>query len=351
MRFNTILRLSIFLSLAVALSAASVHAQDSGGTRSGQDPSWFAYSPASSHQDKPGEGTATDDTSYETYTTETETTERVIAAPEKALSLDIEYTLVSDYIFRGFNLSEHPTEGREALNHQLGVSATIDLGVLFGGPAGQCGELGLGAWFEWYADQDKISGDGANIQEIDWTISYSYYVDPIATNITIGWIDYVFPNWAGPGDRTHEWFLSFAHNDAWAWRWLGYDGDDGILNPTFDFYHDLEAFGGTWMDFGISHGFELVENLTWTPAYTLHIDGGWAGPAAGLVDDHDTRILGMTWGMDLTYDLTEVLSMPDWAGSMAISGFLNYFNPTSRIRSTLGLEDELYGGMTLAWSW
>ncbi len=267
------------------------------------------------------------------------------------MSLDVDYTLVSDYIFRGFNFSEHATEGREALNHQLGVSMGLDLAPLWGGKAGECGSLSFGAWFEWYADQDKISGDGANIQEIDYSISYSYSVEPIATDITIGWIDYVFPNWAGPGDRTHEWFLSFAHNDAWMWRWAGHDGEDGILNPTFDFYHDMEAFGGTWMDFGISHGFELVEDFTLTPSYTLHIDGGWAGPAAGLVDDHDTRIAGMTYGVDVTYDLTQILQMPEQAGSMSISGFLNWFDPTQRLRSTLGWEDYLYGGVKLAWSW
>jgi hypothetical protein len=305
----------------------------------------------SDNQEQPIEDV--DQTTAETVETSITETETETVGYEKPLplSLSLEYTLVSDYIFRGFNFSEHATEGREALNHQMGASLSLDLAPLWGGQAGQCGELGLGVWFEWYGDQDKISGDGANIQEIDWTVSYTYSVEPLATDITIGWIDYVLPNLAGPGDRTHEWFLSFAHNDAWAWRWLGYEGEDGILNPTFDFYHDLESFGGTWMDLGISHGFDVVDNLTVTPGYTLHIDGGWAGPAAGLRDDHDTRILGMTWGLDLTYDLTELFQLPDWAGSMSISGFLNYFNPTSRIRSTLGLQDEFWGGMTLAWSW
>jgi len=302
-------------------------------------------------QDDPVGDPAVEDQPAETVSETTTVTETSGYEKPLPLSLDLDYTLVSDYIFRGFNFSEHRTEGRESPNHQLGVSVGLDLAPLWGGEPGECGELSFDAWFEWYADQEKISGDGANIQEIDYTISYTYHVEPIATDVTIGWIDYVFPNWDGPGDRTHEWFLSFAHNDAWAWRWTGYDGDDGILNPTFDFYHDMEAFGGTWMDLGISHGFEFVEDLTFTPSYTLHIDGGWAGPAAGLVDDHDTRIAGMTYGMDLTYDLTQLLQMPEQAGSMSLSGFLNWFDPTQRLRSTLGWEDHLYGGVKLAWSW
>ncbi|MBN2562651.1 MAG: hypothetical protein JXQ75_17130 [Phycisphaerae bacterium] len=334
--------LAVVATAILALSPPSLIAQES---------NWLSYSNPQNEPD--GGATAGDQLVEETTTIEEETPASEGSEYEKPLplSLSLDYTLVSDYIFRGFNFSEHATEGREALNHQMGVSLGLDLAPLWGGKPGQCGELGFSTWFEWYADQDKISGDGANIQEIDYTISYGYSVEPIATDITIGWIEYVFPNWEGPGDRTHEWFLSFEHNDAWAWRWLGYKGEDGILNPTFSFYHDLEAFGGTWMDFGISHGFELVEHLTFTPSYTLHIDGGWAGPAAGLVDDHDTRIAGMNYGLDLTYDLTELLRMPKWAGSMSISGFINWSDPTQRLRSTLGQEDQFYGGMKLAWSW
>jgi len=269
------------------------------------------------------------------------------------LSLGIEYTLVSDYIFRGVNFSEHAAEGREKPNHQLLTSMALDLGPLWGAKPGQCGEVGFDVWFEWYPDQDKLNPNTeSSIQEIDYTIWYGYDVEPLATYVKVGWLDYVFPNLGDVGndDRTNEWFISLEHNDAWAWRWLGYQGDDGILNPTLAFYHDMHLSGGTWLDLGISHGFELAKNLTFTPSYTLHVDGGYLGPVLSP-DDHDTRIAGMTYGMDLTYDLTELLQLPDWAGTMSISGFLDWFDPTGRLRRTLQVEDELYGGVKLAWSW
>lgn len=274
------------------------------------------------------------------------------------LSLSVEYTLVSDYIFRGINFSEHATEGRETPNHQLATSISVDLAPIWGREAGEWGSISFDTWFEWYGDQKKLNpGEDSNNQEIDYSIYYSYHVKPIETDVTIGWIHYYFPNLSGVGndDRTNEWFFSLEHNDAWAWRWLGYQGEEGILNPTFAFYHDTHISGGVWMDVGISHGFafESIPNLTITPSSTLNIDGGYLGPLL-RVDDHDTRIAGVTYGIDVTYDLTDILQMPSWMGSMSISGFLNYFDPTSAVRGTdgnIGLEDELYGGMTVAWSW
>ncbi len=309
----------------------------------------------SDHQEQPIEDL--DRTTAETVETSVIETETETVGYQKPLplSLSLDYTLVSDYIFRGINLSEHAREGREMPNHQLKASMSMDLAPLWGGEPGHCGEIGFDAWFEWYADQKKINvSEGANIQEIDYTVWYGYYVEPIYTKVKIGWIGKAFPNLDGVhnDDKTNEWFLSLVHNDAWVWRCLGYQGEAGILNPTMSLYHDLHISGGVWVDLGISHGFqfEALPYLTITPSYALHIDGGWTGPVFGT-DDHDTRLAGMTYGIDVSYDLTEVLRMPLWAGSMKVSGFLNYFDPTGRMRSTLPYEDELYGGVKLAWSW
>jgi hypothetical protein len=276
------------------------------------------------------------------------------------LSLTLEYTLVSDYVFRGINYSEYPREGRERPNHQLGTSLSLDLAPLWGKPAGEYGEIGFDTWFEWFAGQKELNPTtGENIQEIDYTIWYSYKIKQIATDVKVGWLDYVYPNLVGVknDERTNEWSFSLAHNDAWVFRSLGYQGEDGILNPTLSFYQDLHTSGGCWADFSISHPFGIIKNLTLTPSYMLHIDFGWAGPYAETStgsDDHDTRIAGMTYGLDLTYDLTEVLRLPAWAGTLAISGFINWFDPTPQYRHygpILGVQDELYGGTKLTWSW
>ncbi len=67
----------------------------------------------------------------------------------------------------------------------------------------------------------------------------------IDTDISIGRIRCYFPKLSGVNNdnRTNEWFFSLEHNIAWAWRWLGYEGKDGILNPTFAFYQDTHSSG------------------------------------------------------------------------------------------------------------
>ena len=73
----------------------------------------------------------------------------------------IDYTLISDYVFRGVNLSEYPGEGREKPNHQLNVNPEFDLGSY--------GAFGAVFWFEWFAGQEQLTpGYGHEIQEIDY---------------------------------------------------------------------------------------------------------------------------------------------------------------------------------------
>jgi hypothetical protein len=276
------------------------------------------------------------------------------------ISLTLQYTLVSDYIFRGINYSEYPHEGRERPNHQLLTTISLDLAPLWGRPKGEYGEIGFDGWFEWFSGQKAINPTtGENIQEIDYTVWYQYTVEKLATDVKLGWVDYTYPNVVdvGDDDRTNEWFICLTNNDAWAWRGLGYQGKEGILNPCLSFYQDMHTNRGCWADLGINHPFEIIKNLTFTPSYTLSIDFGWMGALAKDLhgcDNHDTRIAGMTYGMDLTYDLTELLHLPVQAGKIAISGFLNWWDPTQQIRHygpLLNTQDELYGGMKLTWSW
>ncbi len=76
-------------------------------------------------------------------------------------------------------------------------------------------------------------GTGHDLQEIDYGLRYSYNFEPIKTKATVGWTEFTYPHILSPHDRTNEWWFRFDHNDAWMWRWTGYKGDDGILNPEF----------------------------------------------------------------------------------------------------------------------
>ena len=278
---------------------------------------------------------------------EQEAVEEPAEPPSRPFSLEVTYSLFSDYVFRGINFSEYEGEGRERLNHQLATSLGIPLG-----PDGKYGTFGFDMFFEWYEAQKRLNPEtgGQNLQEVDYTLKWSYAIEPIATTLTLGWTDYIFPN--ANAIRTNEVFVKFEHNDAWVWRGLGYKGEEGILNPSLFLARDLRVSEGYWIEFGMNHPFKLSQNLTLTPGITFALDGGYLDPL--LHDGEGQKSLEYAYtqyGMDVTYNLTEVLHLPPCAGSVFISGQL-YYNQASRVEKRQGIiKDEFYGGMAVGWSW
>ncbi len=268
---------------------------------------------------------------------------------DKPFEIGLSYALVSDYIFRGINFSEYAGEGREKPNHQLSTSLLVDLEKLGLGPVGS---IGFDTWYEWFAAQEKISGDGANIQEIDYVVYWSYDLERIATGLTIGWTHFSFPNWAGGGDRTNEWWFSLEHNDAWMWKWLFPDNEDGVLNPSLFFAHDWDLAKAAWMELAISHGFEFeaLPHVTITPGIKLGVDLGYLGPLTGT-DDHDTRFALIEYSLGIDFDLSGALSLPDYLGSLTLSPFLAFSDALQSPENHGTIQDEFYGGVSVGWSW
>lgn len=278
------------------------------------------------------------------------------AVPELArpFGLGVTYYLFSDFVFRGINFSEYAGEGREKLNHQMTTAIDVPLGK-----NGKFGTFGFDTFFEWFAGQEHLGSTppGAHLQEIDFTLRYSYFVEPIQTKATVGWTEFTFPRTNAVHDRTNEWWFKLEHNDAWLWRGLGYKGTDGILNPSFFFAQDTGYILGQWYEISLNHPFTLCKNLTWTPKVTFAFDGGYiqrsinGGPGSRQFEYAYTQP-----GMELKYDLTELLHLPKWAGSVYISGQL-YYNFVSDVEkdrnraSKTVLDDILFGGLTVGWTW
>jgi hypothetical protein len=280
-------------------------------------------------------------------------------------SFDITYYVLSDYIFRGINFSEWPGEGTEALNHQVTSGLGLDLAQLFGREPGTWGTFRIDTFFEWYADQEKLNPEqgGQNLQEIDYTFSWSYPLDSISTDLSIGWTYYYFPNLeylleqdgeeaTNNDNATNEWWFRLEHNDAWLWKWLWPDNEGGILNPSFFFVQDVGIGAGNalWIELGISHEFALVENLTLTPSLTVGIEHDYYRRFAGDPDENAFRFANMLYGLDLTYDMTELLSIPDGYGSVALSSFLYFSNARGTAEHHGTIEDEVFGGMSIGYS-
>lgn len=291
-------------------------------------------------------------------------TREEIACPEESerklpISVGVSYYLMSDYIFRGINFSEYPGEGREKLNHQMTTAFTYD--------AGRWGQFGFDTFFEWYADQEKLNpfGGGQNLQEVDYALRWTYPFEAIATDLTLGYTFYTFRNLGkllrqdgavgnNNDNRTHEWWFRLNHNDAWAWKWLLPDNENGILNPYFLLAQDLGVgAGAVWMELGVNHPFTIpgVDNLTITPSYTITADCGYLRRLRGLPHHDYLRLAYEQWGLNVTYDLTPVLRLPKWAGTVSISGLLYFNNALGTAAHDGTINDEFWGGMALNWGW
>ncbi|MBP7936208.1 MAG: hypothetical protein KA354_16320 [Phycisphaerae bacterium] len=286
-------------------------------------------------------------------------------AAEEAIPIEIgiTYYLLSDYVWRGFNLSEPAREGRERLNHQVSVEITWDTGSF--------GKIGFDTFFEWFEAQKALNpfGGGQNLQEADYTVRWGYDLEPVKTEVTLGYSFYAYPNLArllrsddrvgnDNDDLYMEWWLKLVHNDAWMWKWLLSQNEEPVLTPSFFLAQDVGVgCGGVWLEFGISHEFAIpgIDNLTITPGYTLGVDGGVVKRYLWKDNANTLRLACQQFALDVTYDLTAVLNLPKWAGTLSVSGLLYFadaLGTAERSDSVHGdIQDEFYGGMSVNWGW
>jgi len=262
------------------------------------------------------------------------------------VDLSVDYTLVTDYIWRGINNSEYRGEGTEKLNHQLGVGLACE--------TEKCGTFGALVWLEWYADQERLTPDcGDHLQEVDYIAYWSCRIEPIATAFEAGWIGYQFPQLSGDAQYTHEWYVTLRFDDA---RLFGTKGC--VLNPYVALYMDVDDFKrGCWMELGVSHDFPLGEiegckdvfllkDLTITPSFVLGYDHRYLDK---FFDEGrgSSRAANLRYGLDVTHDLSGALHLPERLGALSITGFLRF---SDALRDDL-INDEFWGGVTFAWQW
>jgi hypothetical protein len=249
----------------------------------------------------------------------------------------LDYTLVSDYVWRGQNLSEYAGEGREKVNHQATVGLSYDTGAF--------GTFSGAIWFEWFAGQTSLSPtSNGNLQEVDYALSWSYELSPIATTVELGWIGYQFPQASGDADFTNEWYVSLGFDDS------GLFGTEGaVLNPYIAYYMDVDDLHGSWIEWGISHDFALADcvsenapilkDMTLTPSFVMGIDDGQISGS--------TKVANLQYGLDVAYDLGSALGLDEQYGGVTLTGFLRF---SDAVYDKV-LNDEFWGGVTIAYEW
>ena len=247
----------------------------------------------------------------------------------EALSFNLSYTMMNDYVFRGVNMSDRPG-GNEPFQ-QLKVEIGYDLSEY-----GDYGEVGVTTAYNWFG------GDNAEYS-MWWKKSFdAYHTDAKVALTYWDWdIEDMLSTW--------EMSLQLDHNDAWIWEKfvpgiVGKEGE-GVLNPSVLVVYDFDEQGGVWSEFGLSHPFDMadygVPNLVLTPGTSLGIDSCYWGDGVQLAN--------IVWKLDAAYDLSTALSLPTEYGSISIVGEIKYQTALNTFDKDGFGDDEFWGGVSFVW--
>ena len=179
------------------------------------------------------------------------------------------------------------------------------------------GGFGLNVWGN--VDLDDYDGalEDGEFSEVDITLSYAFDTDPIG--VTIGYIEYLFPN---GGVGTSEIFLS-----------LGMDLIEG-LGAGLDIYYDFDEVEEYYVSLSLGYSIALNEAAS--------LDFGAAAGYAGeeYAADGDAGLYDYIFSVGLSYAATESLSL-------GVS--INYTD--SFDEDTLPDQDtDFFGGISIAYS-
>ncbi len=283
--------------------------------------------------------------------------EKEAAKPAKPLdpfTIGVEYTLVSDYIWRGVNLTEYAGEGRESLVHQVGVSAKAALKDL-GLP--DVGAVKLDALFHFYQGNEATTFNPTaddKLMRADYTVTWICPIPDTPLTVAGGWRAL---NWRHfPVDElTTEVFAKVILNDGFL---LGQD--DGVFNPSLAYVYDYDLVNAGVAVAAIDHKFSLddvaeeLQGITVTPSAFIILDNRYLDSfleaVGGNVSTGHKATTFSSWQFGLTgsYDLGSALEMDS---DLTVSLFANFSQGLARRERAVGLNDEFFGGLKIGWSW
>jgi len=237
----------------------------------------------------------------------------------------------TDYVFRGIDRSE--TSGTEdSGNVQIDGQMRFELG--------RFPDLFLGV-FTNINDADPIS----RFQEIRPYYGLELTARPII--FTVGNTFYIFPD--RDAFNTAEVFAQLKLDDSYFFR-----TDDPVFSPYVMAAWDYDKHDGFYIEAGVRHdwaleGLPIVISPVARAAYVINHkafrEGGLTGndPSfeAGTTGD-DTGFQHYEVGLELTYRLNELLSIPARYGQLDLKGYLFY---TDQLQNDLRADTELYGGL------
>jgi len=136
-----------------------------------------------------------------------------------------------------------------------------------------------------------------------------------------------------------------------------------VLNPYFAYYLDTDDYQGSWMEWGVSHDFAMsklgmkdapiLKDITVTPSFVMGIDHRYYSLVVDDVQvvDKSTRLATLVYGLAVSYDISGALNLPKQAGSLKVTGMLNYSQAPNDTLREYFMDDVLYGGMGVNYQW
>ena len=297
---------------------------------------------------------------------------------ESPLRFKFDYKLVSDYVWRGFNLTEYNGEGTERPSHQVTFDLALDLTETAGSEA-NLGYLGARIWFqsyEGYLAQTRranaaLGGSGTSgdhLQQVDYTLYWGAEFDR-AAEVEIGLVYRVWPRlestalpaplvqYNSDDERTTEIYAKVKFDDSEL-----FGRETPLLSPFIFYALDIDqADDGSWIEIGVEHEFNTrdldafedstpLRHLTVTPSVVLGIDHRFLdtfGRFARRAHQKADRLGQLVYGLDFAYDLSGAVDMRPELGQVKIGAFIRF---SDALREDL-LNDELYGGFTVGYEW
>lgn len=188
------------------------------------------------------------------------------AAEESDLSASLDLPVLSAYTWRGQVLVDDPV---------VQPTFTISKGNF---------------WINWWGNfniDDQATGNEYEFSEHDITAAYSFTCPLTGAGVTLGIVNYDFPNPAADNEDkpvlvsdTREAFLTYSFADV-------------LLAPTLNVYYDFKEAEGFYGSLGIGHSFELAEIVSLSLGATLGAaDKDWAGFYYAGADDTDDGDIG-----------------------------------------------------------
>ncbi|MBU1692957.1 MAG: MipA/OmpV family protein [Verrucomicrobia bacterium] len=252
-----------------------------------------------------------------------------MAAGGWAAEAGLDLVVNSHYVWRGQVLNDEPV---------FQPSVTVSKG---------------GFSFNWWGNlnlTDKITGDAFEFSEHDVGISYARPCPLTGAEVTLGLVNYDFPNTAvDPNavgaealtENTHEVYLSYSLTEV-------------PLAPTLLVSYDFNEVEDFYANLAVSHSFDLAEKLTLDLGASLGFGGKDYNdfyfsfePEEGEAIVNDSAALNdANVSVGLTYAFSETLSL---GGALQYAALLDS-DIEKGAEAIYGEKDVVYGGVTLSQS-